>query len=83
MIEAFSDPGDRVLDPFAGSGTTIIATEMTGRRCVGIEISPAYVDVCVRRWEGFTGRSAILESSGDTFAETAQARDTIDTAAGA
>ena len=43
-----------VYDPFVGSGTTIIAAEMTGRACHAIEIDPAYVDVAVTRWEDFT-----------------------------
>jgi DNA modification methylase len=51
-------PGDAVLDPFVGSGTTIIAAEMTGRACHAIEISPAYCDVAVQRWQNFTGQTA-------------------------
>jgi DNA modification methylase len=43
---------------FAGSGTTIIASEQTGRRCVAMEIDPRYVQVAVERWEAFTGQSA-------------------------
>ena len=50
--------GDICYEPFAGSGSQIIAAEQTGRRCYAIEISPIYVDVCVRRWEEFTGRKA-------------------------
>ena len=49
-----------VLDPFLGSGTTMIAAERLGRRCYGMEIEPRYVDVAVRRWEEFTGRKAEL-----------------------
>ncbi|MBX9677757.1 MAG: ParB N-terminal domain-containing protein [Gemmataceae bacterium] len=49
---------DDVFDPFLGSGTTIIACEQLGRRCCGLEISPAYVDVIVQRWEQFTGKKA-------------------------
>lgn len=59
-IEAFSDPGDIVFDPFAGSGTTLIAAHQTGRIGYGIEISPAYCDVIVARWERFTGQTATL-----------------------
>jgi DNA modification methylase len=58
-IAAASLPGDIVLEPHAGSGTTLIAAEQLGRTCYGMEISPAYVDVCVRRWEGFTGKTAV------------------------
>jgi len=53
--------GDVVYDPFAGSGTTIIAAEQLGRRCFSIELEPAYVDVAVRRWEEHTGRKAEKE----------------------
>lgn len=54
---------DDVYDPFVGSGTTIIAAEQLNRRCFAMEISPAYVDVAVQRWEKFTGKSAVLEGS--------------------
>ena len=60
-IENNSKAGDYVYEPFAGSGTTIIAAEMTKRKCLAIEIAPAYVDVCVQRWENFTGRKAVLD----------------------
>ena len=60
-------PGDAVYDPFLGSGTTLIAAEMTSRRCVGMEIDPRYVDVVVLRWQALTGKVAILESGGGTF----------------
>jgi DNA modification methylase len=53
-----SSPGQAVYDPFLGSGTTVIAAEMTGRICYGMELSPAYVDVIVMRWEKFTGEKA-------------------------
>jgi DNA modification methylase len=59
-IENNSQPGDAVYDPFLGSGTTLIAAEMTGRRCYGIEISPAYCDVTIRRWQQCTGRKATI-----------------------
>lgn len=53
-----SKPGDLVYDPFLGSGTSIIAAEQEGRVCLGLELSPAYCDVIVARWETFTGRKA-------------------------
>ncbi len=53
-----SAPGDVVLDPFLGSGSSLVAAELLGRRCFGIEIDPAYVDVAVSRWEAFTGGRA-------------------------
>jgi DNA modification methylase len=61
--------GDIVLDPFLGSGTTVIAAERTGRICYGIELDPEYVDVIVRRWQVFTGLSAKHTSSRRTFSE--------------
>jgi DNA modification methylase len=64
--------GDIVLDPFLGSGTTLIAAERTSRVCYGIELDPQYVDTIVRRWQAITGQSARLESSGRTFAELEQ-----------
>ncbi len=73
-IENNSKPGDAVYDPFLGSGTTLIAAEMTGRRCYGLEISPAYCDVIVRRWEEFTGKKAKLAATGDSFEQTAKRR---------
>lgn len=66
-IEAASKPDDHILEPFSGSGTTIIAAEMTGRIAHAIEIEPRYVDVAVRRWQAFTGKSATLEATGATF----------------
>ncbi len=53
--------GDLVVDPYLGSGTTLIAAEQLGRKCYGIEISPAYCDVIVKRWETLTGKKATLE----------------------
>lgn len=66
-IENNSSPGQAVYEPFSGSGTTIIAAEMTGRHCYAIELSPAYVDVAVVRWQQFTGGAATLEGDGRTF----------------
>jgi DNA modification methylase len=73
-IENNSSPGQAVYEPFSGSGTTIIAAEMTGRACHAIELSPAYVDVAVRRWQAFTGLEARLESNAATFGEVAADR---------
>lgn len=66
--------GEIVLDPFLGSGTTLIAAERTRRICYGIELDPAYVDVCVRRWQERTGKQAVLASTGQTFDEVADER---------
>ena len=73
-IENNSKAGDRVYEPFAGSFTTGIACEMTGRRCHAIELDCGYVDVGVLRWQTFTGQEATLESSGQTFAQVKEER---------
>lgn len=62
-----SGRNDIVLDPFLGSGTTVIAAERTGRICYGIEIDPLYVDTTIRRWQKFTGLSATHGLSGRSF----------------
>lgn len=67
-IENNSLPGQAVYEPFSGSGTTIIAGEMTARSVHAIELNPAYVDVAVTRWQAFTGEVARLEETGETFA---------------
>jgi len=66
-IENNSSPGQAVYEPFSGSGTTVIAGEMTGRAIYAMELSPAYVDVAVKRWQEFTGECATLESDGSKF----------------
>jgi DNA modification methylase len=65
FIRAYTDPGDAVLDPFAGSGSTIIAADNEQRIGYGIEISPAYCDVICRRYQQHTGTVPVLESSGE------------------
>ncbi len=62
-------PGETVLDPFTGSGSTLIACERRHRRFFGVEIAPEYVDVAVRRWEEFTGRRAVNQQTGESFPE--------------
>jgi DNA modification methylase len=59
--------GDIVIDPFLGSGSTLIAAEKTGRVCRGVEIDPLYVDVLVRRYEAATGEAATLVETGEAF----------------
>lgn len=66
--------GDIVVDPFIGSGSTILAAERTRRKCRGIELDPLYVDVAVRRWQEATGREARLAGSERSFAEVASER---------
>lgn len=68
--------GATVFDPFLGSGTTLLAAERTKRRCVGIEIAPAYVDVAIHRWEAMTGRDAVHQTTGQAFAEVASGLST-------
>lgn len=70
-IEHSSRPGERVLDLFGGSGSTLIAAEMTGRRAYLMEIDPAYADVIVSRWEAFAGRKATRVSANARAEETA------------
>ncbi len=73
-IENNSRPGDYVYEPFSGSGTTIIAAEMTQRRCLAIELNPLYVYVAISRWQNFVGRTATLRDTGETFAEVVRRR---------
>jgi len=67
-----SKRGDIVLDPFLGSGTTLIAAERVGRVCYGLEIDELYVDTLVRRWQSFTGKPAMHASSGRSFNDLEQ-----------
>lgn len=60
IIKDFSKKGDAVLDTFAGSGSTLIACEQTGRRCYALELDPYYCDVIIARWEKATGLKAEL-----------------------
>ena len=71
-IENNSSAGQAVYEPFSGSGTTIIAGEMTGRLIHAIELNPAYVDVAVKRWQDFTGQEATHAETGKTFAQMAE-----------
>ena len=74
FIQAFSDAGDIVFDPFLGSGTTLVAAEKNGRIGYGTEISPGYCDVIITRYQKFSGKQARLEADGRTFAEWKAAR---------
>jgi DNA modification methylase len=62
-----TERGDVLYYPFLGSGTTLIAAELTKRICCGIELAPEYVDLILRRWQGLTGRNAVLADSDKTF----------------
>jgi DNA modification methylase len=61
--------GDIIIDPFLGSGSTLIATDKTGRVCRGVELDPLYVDVIVRRYEAASDQEAMLVNTGETFKE--------------
>ena len=74
-IRNSSQRGALVFDPFGGSGTTMIAAEATERRAALLELDPKYVDVIVRRWQEFTGQTATLEDTGQTFEELRSARE--------
>jgi DNA modification methylase len=78
IADAIKDASKRsniVLDPFCGSGSTLIAAEKTGRRGHAIEIDPRYVDVAVRRWQRHSGKPARLDGSNATFEEIAEQRN--------
>lgn len=66
--------GDLVLDPFLGSGSTLVAAAKTGRVCRGLELDPLYVDVVIRRFEAATGVPAVLAETGERFVDLAAAR---------
>jgi len=74
FIQAFTDPGDVVFDPFLGSGTTMAAAMKLGRSCFGCEISPQYTDVIVRRIEKWSSQQFRLADDGRTFDELAVER---------
>ena len=79
-IRNSSRPGDVVMDPFGGSGTTLIAAEKSGRQARLIELDPKYVDVIVRRWQDYAGAQAIRESDGvafDALSEAGELRQEI------
>lgn len=64
-----SGRGEIVLDPFVGSGTSVMAAERVGRRCYAVEIDPLYVDTAIRRWQTFTGGTTRHATSGCRFEE--------------
>ncbi len=74
LIGASTARGDLVYEPFAGSGTSLVACEQLGRRCCAIEIEPAYADVSVKRWQALSGEQAVLDGDGRTFEEVAAQR---------
>jgi DNA modification methylase len=74
LITHYAGEGAAILDVFLGSGTTLVAAEQTGRRCLGLDISPAYLDISLTRWRNLTGKIPILESTGQTFEEVKHER---------
>ncbi len=76
-----SERGDLVLDPFCGSGTTVITCEKTERRARVMELEPRYCDVIVKRWQDLSGKVAIHSATGKTFAEVGESRLAISSAA--
>ena len=77
VVDALRDctsKGNIVLDPFLGSGTTLMAAEKIGRRAYGLEYDPRYADVTIRRWQAYTKKDAILDGDGRAFEEIARAR---------
>jgi len=66
--------GEIVLDPFLGSGSTLIACEKSKRVCAGIELAPRYVDVAITRWQQWTGQEALHEQSGKTYSQLSETR---------
>lgn len=74
MLENSTRRGDVVLDPFGGSGSTLIACHRSGRSARLTELEPRYADVIVERWQTFTGQRAVLEGDGRSFAEVAAGR---------
>ena len=72
-IRNSSRPGDVVLDSFGGSGTTLIAAHKSGRRARLMELDPKYVDTIIRRWQTWSGESAVRDADGVAFDDAADA----------
>jgi DNA modification methylase len=74
VMKSSLPPGGLCLEPFNGSGSTLMGAEKTGRHCYAMELTPAYIDITVTRWQAFTGKQAIHEASGKTFDEMKSAK---------
>lgn len=72
-IKSTTKPGWLVLEPFGGSGSTLIGAAVCGRHCYAMELQPRYCDVIIRRWQAFTGQQATLEATGEAFDDLAAA----------
>ena len=80
LILNSSKPRTIVLDPFGGSGSTLMACEYTGRRGRLIELDPKYADVICRRWQEYTGAKPVLEATGEPHDFTEDADDAAEDA---
>lgn len=74
-IKNFCAPRGKIVEPFCGSGTTILAAGKLGCQAFAMELDPKYVDVAVSRWQSFTGQVAVLESTGESFDAIVHRRD--------
>jgi DNA modification methylase len=74
MLKNSSQRGDIVIDPFGGSGSTLIAAQKSGRRARLMELDPRFVDVIVRRWQEWSGLKAHLRSTGESYDASATSR---------
>ena len=75
IYKSYAKAGDWMFEPFSGSGTSIIACEGMGMNCAAMELAPEYTDIAVMRWQQFTGKDAVLESTGETFDAIAARKD--------
>ena len=74
VMKSSLPPRGLCLEPFNGSGSTLMGAEKTGRHCYAMELTPVYIDVTVQRWQNFTGKQAVHEASGKTFDEMKAAK---------
>ncbi len=72
-IESMTKCNDLIVEPFCGSGSTLIACEKTNRKCYGMELDEHYCDVIINRWQNYTGKEAVLESTGQKYSEVKNA----------
>ncbi len=75
-IAVSSNEGDVVVDPFLGSGSTLIAAEQLARRCYGIEIEPRYCDIAIERWQRLTGKK-VLKSKSEALGQHADQQPVV------
>lgn len=74
LMRLYTVAGDLVFEPYCGSGTTIIAAETLGRKCLAVELNPAYADLSVRRWQKFSTKEAVLQGTRKTFEQVVKER---------